>query len=91
MKDGKPYNIWNKSYGKTIFKSITSVPIDYFHFGGKEFIRRERLRQTDRQTERQTERERASERERDLYKLSFLEEAYVTETLITGRLLKSLS
>ena len=40
MKDGKPYNIWNKSYGKTIFKSITSVPIDYFHFGGKEFIRR---------------------------------------------------
>ena len=91
MKDGKPYNIWNKSYGKTIFKSITSVPIDYFHFGGKEFIRRERLRQTDRQTDRQTERERASERERDLYKLSFLEEAYVTETLITGRLLKSLS
>ena len=73
MKDGKSYNIWNKSYGKTIFKSITSVPIDYFHFGGKKFIRRKRLR------------------ERDLYKLSFLEEAYVTETLITGRLLESLS
>ena len=48
MKDGKSYNIWNKSYGKTIFKSITSVPIDYFHFGGKEFIRRKRLRERER-------------------------------------------
>lgn len=47
MKDGKSYNIWNKSYGKTIFKSITSVPIDYFHFGGKKFIRRKRLRERE--------------------------------------------
>ena len=47
MKDRKSYNIWNKSYGKTIFKSITSVPIDYFHFGGKEFIRRKRLRERE--------------------------------------------